>query len=130
MCVPDGHHDLINDMEIFSPPYLFCGNSLAKRPKITDVPKLMHHKQTYVLKTHDAKCIDKVVLVRPGSVTHHTDTEQRVIPVKFLTVSQNELEITMPSGTSPNYDAIRGYYMVFIINKKGVPSEAEFVELH
>lgn len=126
----DGNHNLINDMEIFSPPYLFCGNSLAKRPKITDVPKLMHHKQTYVLKTHDAKCIDKVVLVRPGSVTHHTDTEQRVIPVKFLSVSQNELEITMPSGTAPDYDAIRGYYMVFIINKRGVPSKAEFIELH
>jgi len=126
----DGSDEIVRDLEVFSPPYLYCGNSLAKRPKITNIPKLMHHKQTYTLETPDAKCIDKVVLARPGAVTHHTDTEQRIVPVKILSSSQNELRITMPSGTSPDYDAIRGHYMIFIINKKGVPSKSEFVELH
>lgn len=122
-----GHgHALIKDVEVFSPPYLFCG----KRPSITNIPGTVHHGQTYTLETPNAKSIQQVVLVKPGAVTHHTDTEQRVVPVSFSLVGRNELRITMPGGNHPHYEAIRGQYMVFIINKRGVPSKAKFVFLH
>ncbi len=118
-------HDLIDDMEVYSPPYLFRGS----RPTISNAPSEVDHGKTFTLETPDANSIKKVVLVRPGVATHHTDTEQRVVPLEFTQDGTNELKVTMPSGNPPHYIAIRGYYMLFILNKKDVPSIAKFILL-
>lgn len=120
-----GGHSLIKDVEVFSPPYLFRG----ARPTITSVPATIHHESTVDLVTPDVATIEKVVLVRPMAVTHHTDTEQRVIPLEF-TKCDTHLEVTAPNGNHPHYHAIKGHYMLFILNDRDVPSEGKFVELH
>lgn len=118
-------HALIKDVEVFSPPYLFRGS----RPTISNAPAEVDHGKTFTLETPDANSIKKVVLVRPSVATHHTDTEQRVVPLEFTQDGTNELKVTMPNGNPPHYIAISGYYMLFILNKKDVPSIAKFILL-
>ncbi len=118
-------HHLISDMEIFSPPYLFRG----PRPSISSAPASVHHGDEFVVETPDAASIAKVVLVRPCAGTHHTDSEQRVVPLEFTQKSSNQLAVIAPESAHPHYDAIGGQYMLFILNKKDVPSVAEFIFL-
>ncbi len=115
-----------NVIDIFTPPYLFKG----ARPVIDAVPGLVHHGQTFTIDTAQASDITKVVLVRPMAPTHNTDTEQRVIQLIFNPTGANALSATAPNGWHPHATAPRGYYMLFIINNNGVPSEAKFIQLH
>lgn len=115
-----------NTIEVFSPPYLFKGT----RPKITGAPDLVHHGDSFIIGTADAPCIAKVVLVRPMAVTHQTDTEQRVIQLEFHCANPDEIVTTMPDGEHPHGLAPRGYYLLFILSDRGVPSEGRFVYLH
>ena len=117
---------LIKDMEVFSPPYLFRG----ARPKITSAPQTVHQGANFSVETPDAASIKDVVLVRPMACTHHTDTEQRVIPLKKTSGGTNLLNVTAPEGAHPHYNSVRGYYMLFILNDKHVPSVAEFIFIH
>ena len=112
-------------IEIFSPPYLFKG----ARPTITSVPTFFHHSQSITITTPNASSIQKVVLVRPMAYTHHTETEQRVLPLAFSQVDWQTLAVTAP-GNHPHPQAPRGYYMLFILNSSGVPSQGQFVYLH
>ena len=111
-------------IEIFSPPYLFKG----PRPKVDAVPDVIHHNQDFTVKTTHAGEIEKVVLVRTMAVTHHTDSEQRVLVTDF-TRHGNKLTVTAPGGAPPYNIAPRGYYMLFVLDRDGVPSEGKFVQL-
>jgi len=132
------------EIEIFSPPYLFDSRcNLASRPEITDWPNPdeghhILHGQTFNVDSPQADDIGKVVLVRPMSVTHQMDTEQRVIPLCFTRSGKNRLNILVADGRVYPYGsnsahthaiAPRGVYMLFILDNKGVPSEARFVRL-
>jgi hypothetical protein len=114
-------------VEVFSPPYLFGG----ARATITSVtPSPIHHGQAFTIQTPDAADIAKVTLVRPMAVTHQTDSEQRVIQLPFTQSGANSLSATAPDGWHPHALAPRGWYMLFILNANGVPSIAQFVQLH
>lgn len=115
-------------IEIFSPPYLYRG----ARPTITSAPGLVHHGQTFNIETPEAEAIVKTVLVRPMAVTHQTDTEQRVIEMTFLHdhTRPNRLVLTAPLGGYPRSLAPQGYYMLFILNRDGVPSVGKWIYLH
>jgi hypothetical protein len=114
-------------VEIYSPPYLFnADGSPAVRPVITGVsPSVIRYGTPFRITAPAAKSIRQVVLVRPGAVTHAFDMEQRLVRLNF-TVSYGLLSVTAP----PNGNiAPPGYYMLFILNSAGVPSEARFVRL-
>lgn len=115
-----------NNIEIFSPPYLFRG----PRPTISSVTNFVHHGATFTIDTPDASIIDKIVFVRPMAATHQTDTEQRVIPTVFSKTDATHLTVTAPGGAHPHGIAPRGYYMIFIVNSDGVPSVASWIYLH
>ena len=131
------------EIEIFTPPYLYNAQcDLADRPEITDWPNPDHdhhiyHGQTFSVHSPQAADIGRVVLVRPMSVTHQMDTEQRVLPLCFTTRGNDELEILVPDGRVYPYSnsththaiAPRGMYMMFLLDNNGVPSEAKFVLL-
>jgi hypothetical protein len=110
-------------IEVFSPPYLFKG----PRPEISSVPESIRKGDGFIIETPNAAEIQKVVLVRPMAVTHQTDTEQRVIELNFRR-SENELYVDTLVVKQANI-APNGYYMVFILNDKGVPSIARFIAL-
>jgi hypothetical protein len=115
-----------NTIDIFQPPYLFRG----ARPVIDAVPALVHHGQQLTIETSQASQITKVVLVRPMAPTHNTDSEQRVIQLLFHASGATTLAATAPNGWHPHATAQRGWYMLFILNGDGVPSEAKFIQLH
>lgn len=131
------------DIEIFTPPYLYDAKcELADRPEITAWPNPdenyhISHGQTFRVSSPQAVDIGRAMLVRPMSVTHQMDTEQRVLPLCFTYRGGDELEILVPDGRVYPYSndththAInpRGMYMLFILDNNGVPSEAKFVLL-
>jgi hypothetical protein len=112
-------------IEIFDPPYLFKGT----RPKITSAPSLVHHGQSFKMETTQATIIKQIVLVRPMSVTHHTDSEQRVLAMDF-TRDGTSFKVRAPDGIHPHPVAPRGWYMLFALNCNGVPSVARWIFLH
>jgi hypothetical protein len=115
-----------NPIEVFSPSYLFKG----PRPVITRTdPSAISLGSTFEIGISGDN-IARIVLVRPMAVTHQTDTEQRVIPLLFDRPRGNTLLATAPDGKPPIGVVPRGYYMLFIIDDKGVPSEGRFILLH
>ena len=107
--------------EIFSPPYLFRG----ARPEIAFAPAAVSYGASFEVFTRGAGSITKVALVRPGSVTHNFDENQRYVPLSF-TQKGSFLSVSAPADANI---APPGYYMLFLVRRGGVPSEAEFIAL-
>lgn len=109
-----------NSVELYSPDYL----SLGARPVISNAPSSVTYASIFVIETPQATDINAVVLIAPIAVTHHTDAGQRYIklPVHPQTATTIEIEAPAHGNIAPP-----GYYMLFIVNNQGVPSEARFV---
>jgi len=99
------------------------------RPVIDSVADAVDVGNEFEIYTYQAYEIKKVVLVRPMAPTHNTDSEQRVIQLQFSCAGENYLRARTPNGWHPHATAPRGYYMLFILNKDGVPSVAKFIRL-
>jgi len=117
-------------MEIYQPAYLFTrdgSNNLisATRPTIGSTPANIAWSGQFSVSTPDAATISQAVLVRPGSSTHAFDMDQRLVGMSF-TAGSGSLTVTGPPNSKI---APPGYYMLFLINNKGVPSTAKFVLL-
>ena len=118
-------------IEIYSPAYLFTsdanGNAIfATRPTIQSAPaSIGYGTGTFQVQTPDAANIASAVLVRPGSVTHSFNMEQRLVGLAF-TATSGALTVNLPPSSNI---APPGYYMLFILNKSGVPSVASFVQV-
>ena len=65
------------------------------------------------------------MLIRPGAVTHSSDSNQRLVQLG-LTTAANRISISVPS--EPNL-APPGWYMLFVVDSTGVPSVAAWVHL-
>jgi hypothetical protein len=107
--------------EIFSPPYLFKG----ARPTITSAPASVGYNQTFSVATPNAAQITDVRWIRLGTVTHAFDQGQRANTLGF-TVNGGNVEVTAPSGSDK---APPGHYMLFILNRNGVPSEGQIIKV-
>jgi hypothetical protein len=117
--------------EVFSPPYLFAPDgTLAARPDITSLPAQVHHGHDFPIDTTSPSTVAKVVLVRPMAITHQTDSEQRVVQLPFVVTGATQVTATAPNGWHPHALSPRGWYMVFLVDNQGVPSEAKFIHLH
>ncbi len=116
------------EIEIYSPPYLFnADGSPAKRPRITGAPSgSVGYGAVFQVNTPDAPDIQSVVLIRPGAVTHAFDMDQRLVGLPITQRGTGFLHVKAPA--SGNF-APPGYYLLFILNSKGVPSVARFVRL-
>jgi hypothetical protein len=117
-------------MESYQPAYLFTrdGNNnliAATRPTISNAPANITWGGQFSVSTPDAANISQAVLLRPGSSTHAFDFDQRLVGMSF-TAGSGSLTVTAPSNSKI---APPGYYMLFLINNKGVPSVASFVLL-
>ena len=107
--------------ELFSPPYLFRG----ARPTITTAPATASWNTQIAVTTPDAAAIGSVMLIRPGATTHQVNTDQRALPLTF-SAGSGQLTVTTPANGNI---APRGYYMLFVVNREGVPSVAKWVRL-
>jgi hypothetical protein len=110
--------------EIFSPPYLFRG----KRPVIRKAPTEAAYGSSITLKIKKARAakIRSVVLIGLSSVTHSHNTGQRYVPLSYSVAGRRTLQATLTAN--PNL-APPGHYMLFVLNDRGVPSEAQIIRL-
>ena len=112
-------------IEIYRPAYLFnSDDSPATRPTITGAPASITYGNTFTVQTPNTD-IASVVLIKPGSVTHSFDMDQRFVGLSF-TVENGGRTATLPKNSNLTPP---GYYMLFLLNKAGVPSIASFVQV-
>jgi hypothetical protein len=109
-------------LELYSPPYLFGG----ARPMINLAPTNVSYGSTIQIQTTQANDIKWVSLIRPSAVTHSVDTEQRVVDLPARKVAPGVLKLSV---TNDHDIAPPGWYMLFVTNDNGVPSEAKWVHL-
>jgi hypothetical protein len=107
--------------EIFSPPYLFKG----ARPTITSAPGTVNYGETFSVATPNAAQVTEVRWIRLGSVTHAFDASQRANTLSFE-INGGSVDVTAPSG--PRL-APPGHYLLFILNRNGVPSAGKIVKV-
>jgi PKD repeat protein len=132
---PGGRGSYEPAMEIYTPPYLYDANDeliTNKRPQITALSFSgpIGYNKPFQVSYNASSQIASAVLVRPGSSTHATDMDQRLISLcggaLACTASNDTLSLTTP----PNGNiAPPGYYMLFLLDSSGVPSVAEFIQL-
>ncbi|MFJ9633479.1 galactose oxidase-like domain-containing protein [Streptomyces sp. NPDC101175] len=110
-------------MEIFTPPALHKNG--GNRPVLQDGPQTLdrHHRATF--RTDHPDRVVKARLMRPSSVTHTTDVEQRSIELglvkdgKSVTVDVPDDRALVPPG----------WYMLFVTDAQGTPSEAKWIQV-
>jgi hypothetical protein len=107
--------------EIFSPPYLFKG----ARPTITSAPASVGYGQSFAVATPNAAQVTTVRWTHIGTVTHAFDFGQRANKLSFAPTATG-VSVTAPSG--PNL-APPGYYILFILNRNGVPSTGKIIKV-
>jgi galactose oxidase len=66
--------------------------------------------------------------MRLSSVTHAVNNEQRRVPVTF-TAGATGTDYTVKIPADPGV-VVPGYYMLFALNAKGVPSVSRTLKLH
>ena len=109
-------------MEMFNPPYLAMG----VRPTITTAPSSAAYGASFDVDTPDAARIDAVVLLRPASVTHHTDAGMRYVRIPIQSRTASRLTLRAPSSATV---APPGYYLLFVLDSDGIPSVGRFVRI-
>ena len=115
-------------IEIYTPPYLYNRKGMrAVQPALaTDgLPGSITEGQTVTLTVKGNDEIANVRLLHPSAVTHTTDTNQRLVELP-MHQHGNKLTVTLPKNpalTPP------GYYMLFLIDKHGVPSNASWIQV-
>ncbi|WP_329424301.1 kelch motif-containing protein [Streptomyces sp. NBC_01268] len=112
-------------IEVFTPPSLYRGG--ADRPVLGEGPQELDQNGRATFKTKDAARIAEARLMRPSAVTHTTDVEQRSV----------ELGLTRePDGVTVTVEVPKdrtlvppGWYMVFVTDRDGIPSEAQWIQV-
>jgi hypothetical protein len=110
------------EIDVYDPPYLFQG----PRPAIQAAPKVMQLGRSYLVKVTQTADISYLRLMRPDNPTHVTDVNERSIAVSFTSAGHGYLKITIPSNDNL---VPPSYYMLFAINKKGIPSAGSWVQV-
>jgi len=118
---PDRRDDELR-LEIFHPPYLFKG----PRPFIETAPVEILYGSTITIHTPQAQDIKWVELIRPMATTHSCEPGQRIIDMPFKSGDFCHIRAEVPREQNI---APPGWYMLFVVNRDGVPSVAKWVHL-
>ncbi|CCK27378.1 DUF1929 protein [Streptomyces davaonensis JCM 4913] len=110
-------------MEIFTPPTLHKNGE--NRPVLNDGPEQLadDHRATY--RTDHPERIVKARLMRPSAVTHTTDVEQRSVELG-LAKGDGSVTVTVPEDPAL---VPPGWYMLFVTDAEGTPSEAKWIQV-
>lgn len=110
-------------IEIYTPPYLYRD----ERPVISGGPKRVARGETAEFKVGGsaAGSVGTAKLMRPSAVTHVTDVDQRTVALK-ATKTAGGVSVTVPENRAlvPS-----GWYMLFVTDGAGTPSEGYWVEV-
>lgn len=100
--------------QIYSPPYLHRG----ARPRVDAVPSAVRYGERFTLETPDAASISAVSLVALSAASQGWNATQRRVRLRFA-MAPGIVRVEAPGD--PNL-APPGFYLVFILNDRGVPS--------
>ncbi|MEM6640173.1 MAG: LamG-like jellyroll fold domain-containing protein [Pseudomonadota bacterium] len=111
--------------QVFSPPYLYNADGTpAQRPSIESAPGVVRAGQSFVVQT-TADAV-QFSMVRMGANTHAVNTDSRFLWLDA--VANADGTTTLTPNANPNI-VLPGYWMVFALNQRGVPSEAHIVRV-
>jgi hypothetical protein len=109
-------------MEIYKPGYFFnTDGSAATRPSLTAAPAAITYAQTFTATSNGN--IASAVLIRESAATHAFDMSQRFVGMNFTVNGQT---ITMTAPPNSNI-APPGPYLLFLVDKDGVPSVGQVI---
>jgi hypothetical protein len=130
---PVGDPDLgVPNGQIFKPPYLFNKDgSLAARPVIREAPEEISYREHFeVSVAGGSDQITSVVIIRSDHNTHSLDVGSRYVKLAVQPkgeIREGELRVTAPRLPA---QAIPGVYMLFVVDKAGVPSVGRQLRLN
>ncbi|MFF4036644.1 galactose oxidase-like domain-containing protein [Streptomyces sp. NPDC001816] len=111
-------------IEIFEPPYLHQG---GERPGLRTVPDgPIGYDTDFQIDTTNSRLARKAVLMAPITSTHSVDTSQRRIELRINARAGNTLDLQSPQSVK---DAPPGYYLLYVLDDRGVPSIGRWVQL-
>ncbi len=113
------------DAQMYSPGYLFKSDgSLANRPSIMVAPDTIRNGQQFTLQS-DAE-IKKFSLIKMSATTHAVNSDLRYLAPAFTSLGNGQYTLTAHANRNI---LTPGYWMLFAINQKGVPSIAKIVRV-
>jgi hypothetical protein len=128
--LPRGDPDLgVPVGQVFSPAYLFQkGGGRSSRPTIVSAPGEIGYEGHFDLRIAGrADEIGSVVLLRSDHNTHSLTTGDRYVKLGFTpTGAAGNVRVTTPKFQG---QAVPGVYLLFVVDKKGVPSVGHRVDL-
>jgi hypothetical protein len=110
-------------MEVYTPPYLFWG----PRPGITSAPSTLSPGTSFEVETHDARPLTSAALLRCGSSTHAFNPDQRYVGLEIQQQKARKLTLVGPPDRNV---APPGYYLLFVLDRKSVPSVGRFIRVN
>ncbi|MCX5213111.1 galactose oxidase early set domain-containing protein [Kitasatospora sp. NBC_00240] len=120
---PDITDDMNGTIEIYEPAYLAQG----ARPALDRVPQSMiGFGSRFLVNTSTPTRAARAVLLSPTTATHSVNTSQRHVELRITSRAGTKLELQAPPSAAA---APPGYYMLFLLDDKGVPSTAQWVQV-
>ena len=110
-------------MEIYTPPAVH--KNAKNRPALGDGPQEVDGEGRATFATRHPDRIVNARLMRPSAVTHSTDVEQRSIALG-LTKTKDSVTVDVPQDRTL---VPPGWYMLFVTDAEGTPSEAKWVQV-
>jgi len=127
---PDGVDSADQRAQIYYPPYLFTTDGKrAPRPAISASTDWLEIGKTFSVQTAGTRPISRVTLVKTGSATHGFNMDQRFIELSFVRTAAaggDTLAVQAPARAG---EATPGYYLLFVFDDAGVPSEARILRM-
>ncbi|MEU8762156.1 kelch motif-containing protein [Streptomyces sp. NPDC048659] len=112
-------------IEVFTPPALHRAG--GNRPVLGEGPRELDQNGRATFRTTDTARIASARLMRPSAVTHTTDVEQRSVELG-LTKGADGVSVTVEVPKDRTL-VPPGWYMVFVTDKDGIPSEARWIQV-
>ena len=112
--------------QLYRPPYLFDQNAFpAARPLILKSPSIVDYGRPFTIDYASLSGVSGVSMIRTGCMSHSLNTDVRLVKLPFRKTG-TKLTIYPPKlpGT-----AVGGYWMLFVVDEKGVPSTAAKFQL-
>lgn len=136
-CWDSDDGDQPEDIEFFSPPYMFKHPSGSQRPRVITVesPASVGEEISLTATVPAGTVLAKVTLTRPGTATHNWDADQRYLELPFTidgyTINPAGETVAAVTASLPDspYALPTGFYMVWAVYRSGSVSTSLFLQV-
>ena len=97
-------------IELYRPPYM----GFLDKPRIQASPPAVTYRSTFPVTVPGAAAIERVALLRCGTVTHAFDGDQRYVDLEFSVDGADGLAVVAPPDPSV---APPSFYMLWVLDR-------------